>query len=77
MQTIQWMWIDHNCFNTENTYFFNSLKLLNIKIRRFNDYQSFASTYYDMANPADPISCVPDIRVICSSSLCKAIYEDI
>lgn len=71
------MWIDSNCFNSENTYVFNALRLLGIRILRFDNFQPFADSLIDLLNPADPISKIPEIKVICSSSLCNSVYEEL
>lgn len=70
MSYTQWMWIDQNCYNPENSLLFESLKMLGVPIKRFRDYQSFADSLINVVYPADPISQIPEVKVICSSSLC-------
>lgn len=42
MSNVQWLWLDANVFNNENTIFLESIKLFGTKIKPFKCYATFA-----------------------------------
>lgn len=65
----QWLWLDANVFNHENTLFLNQIKLLDVKIKRFKDYDSLAEELDNIEVSDFSGAKKMEINVICSSSL--------